>query len=213
MRHGIQLEHTELLQDDRAGYATVIQKINDIIKCMKEEEKSSFQSDESKSYFERCKSAGRVGPVETKLDKKSAYGDIFFSSRDDLDVEAMSSFSSVRATTGVFAGRFYFEVMLKSSGFMQIGWSTLQTTFNSQNGVGDDSTSYAYDGHRVKKCNRDNLGYGEAWSVGDVIGTLIDFDRKVISFWRNNKNLGKAFANIKVGANCVYFPAISFKRG
>ena len=42
MRHGIQLEHTELLQDDRAGYATVIQKINDIIKCLKEEEKSSW---------------------------------------------------------------------------------------------------------------------------------------------------------------------------
>lgn len=125
----------------------------------------------------------------------------------------MSSFSSIRATTGVFGGRFYYEVMLKSSGLMQIGWCTLQTTFNSQNGVGDDASSYAYDGHRVKKWNKENLGYGEAWSVGDVIGTLIDFDRRVISFWRNNKNLGKAFSNIKVGPNCVYFPAISFKRG
>ena len=42
MRHGIQLGHTELLKDDRAGYATVIQKINEIIKCLKEEEKSSW---------------------------------------------------------------------------------------------------------------------------------------------------------------------------
>ena len=84
---------------------------------------------------------------------------------------------------------------------------------NNHNGVGDDPTSYAYDGFRIKKWNKDNLGYGEAWSTGDVIGTLIDFDRKVISFWRNNKNLGKAFTNIKIGQNCVYFPAVSMKNG
>ena len=80
---------------------------------------------------------------------------------------------------------------------------------NSQRGVGDDQTSYAYDGYRIKKWNKDNLAYGEAWSVGDIIGTLIDLDRKCISFWRNNKPLGKAFQNIKTGKNCVYFPAIS----
>lgn len=143
-----------------------------------EEEKSN--SDSNKSYFERCKAAGRVGPVETKLDSNSSYGDIYFSAKNPLEVEAMSAFSSIRASTGVFAGRFYFEVMLKTSGLMQIGWCTLQTTFNSQNGVGDDSCSYAYDGYRIKKWNADSLGYGEAWSVGDVIGTLIDFDKKVI---------------------------------
>jgi len=63
---------------------------------------------------------------------------------------------------------------------MQIGWSTIQTPFNLQRGVGDDLTSYAYDGYRIKKWNKDNLAYGEAWSVGDIIGSLIDFDRKVI---------------------------------
>ena len=97
----------------------------------------------------------------------------------------------------------------KTNGLMQIGWSTIQTQFNSQRGVGDDITSYAYDGYRIKKWNRDNLAYGEAWSVGDIIGTLIDFDKKVIMFWRNLKPLGRAFTNIKTGPNCVYFPAIS----
>ena len=53
------------------------------------------------------------------------------------------------------------------------------------------------------------MAYGEAWSVGDIIGTLIDFERKVIQFWRNNKSLGRAFININTGPNCVYFPAIS----
>jgi hypothetical protein len=92
---------------------------------------------------------------------------------------------------------------------MKIGWSTIQTPFNSQRGVGDDVTSYAYDGFKTKKWNRDNLAYGEAWSTGDIIATLIDFDKKEITFWRNNKSLGPAFTNIKVGANQVYFPAIT----
>jgi len=70
-----------------------------------------------------------------------------------LDVEAVSGFASIRANTGVFAGRYYYEVNLKSAGLMQIGWSTLQTPFNTQRGVGDDKTSYAYDGFRIKKWN------------------------------------------------------------
>ena len=79
--------------------------------------------------------------------------------------------------------------------------------------MGDDQTSYAYDGYRIKKWNKESLAYGEAWAVGDIIGTLIDFDRKVIKFWRNNKNLGIAFNNIPVGPNMVYFPACSLQRG
>jgi Kip1 ubiquitination-promoting complex protein 1 len=42
-------------------------------------------------------------------------------------------------------------------------------------GVGDDDTSYAYDGCRVKKWNNENSAYGEKWAPGDIIGTLIDF--------------------------------------
>jgi hypothetical protein len=55
--------------------------------------------------------------------------------------------------------------------------------------------------------------YGECWSVGDVIGTLIDFEKREISFWRNDKCMGVAFKNIKVGPNMAYFPAISFSAG
>ncbi len=79
--------------------------------------------------------------------------------------------------------------------------------------MGDDRDSYAFDGSRIKKWNRESLSYGEAWSAGDIIGTLINFDDKSISFWRNGQSLGRAFNHIKTGANCVYFPAISFQRG
>lgn len=178
-----------------------------------EEEKSMDDPDRYVSYFSRCKQTGRIGPKETRMDQKSMYGHIHFSGKDHLDLEATSSFVSCRANTGVFSGRFYYEVHLKTDGHMQIGWCTLQTVFNSQRGVGSDSSSYAFDGASIKKWNKDSLIYGEAWSVGDVIGCLIDFDRRVIQFFRNQKCLGKAYTNFKAGPNCVYFPAISMKKG
>ena len=41
--------------------------------------------------------------------------------------------------------------------------------------MGDDETSYAYDGSRIKKWNSKSSNYGKQWTAGDVIGTLIDF--------------------------------------
>jgi len=79
--------------------------------------------------------------------------------------------------------------------------------------VGDDLDSFSFDGSRIKKWNKGSLSYGEAWSAGDIIGTLINFEEKYIQFWRNSQSLGKAFTNIKTGPNCVYFPAMSFQRG
>jgi Kip1 ubiquitination-promoting complex protein 1 len=61
-----------------------------------------------------------------------------------------------------------------TSGVMQIGWCTFATTFSPERGVGDDETSYAYDGYRIRKWNHEESKYGEQWTAGDVIGTLID---------------------------------------
>ena len=182
-------------------------------KMPKEESKYNEEDCKYEGYMFRCKRVGRIGPKQVTLDEKSSHGGVIFANRDHLDVEATSNFASVRGNTGVFSGRYYYEVLLKTNGLMQIGWCTMQTPFNNYRGVGDDATSYAYDGCRIKKWNNDNLTYGEAWSVGDIIGTLIDFDKKIIQYWRNSKSLGRAFTNVKVGANCVYFPAISFQRG
>jgi SPRY domain len=43
---------------------------------------------------------------------------------------------------------------------MQIGWCTLATSFSPDRGVGDDETSYAFDGYRVKKWNGSSSTYG-----------------------------------------------------
>ncbi len=65
-----------------------------------------------------------------------------------------------------------------TSGVMQIGWSTLQTSFTNSEGVGDDHTSYAYDGFRKCAWNKERKSDGDYWVMGDVIGTLIDLDKQ-----------------------------------
>ena len=94
------------------------------------------------TYFERSKKVGRLGPVRTELDRSSVYGNCVFD-RDrstnsaynnsstassmlemdgseplDLDIEAKSSFVSVRANTAVFKDCFYYEVTLLTEGLM-----------------------------------------------------------------------------------------------
>ena len=141
------------------------------------------------------------------------YGEAVFRGKNNLDIEAKSKFVTVRANVGVFNHKYYYEVKLLTAGLMQIGFCTLQTPFSASRGVGDDKTSFAYDGFRVKKWNHDEIGYGEAWGVGDIIGVMIDFKQKFIQYWRNKKSLGRAFINIPVGPNQVYFPALSMQRG
>lgn len=118
----------------------------------------------------------------TKIDPSTAMGTvkIFDEATTCCEIEGVSSFCSIRSNTAVFKGRFYFEVRILTAGLMQIGWCTLATPFTSDKGVGDDDTSYAYDGFRVKRWNQDSHNYGEKWAAGDVIGTLINFESKEV---------------------------------
>ena len=71
-------------------------------------------------------------------------------------VLSTSSFSSFRADVGVgvasetSASAFAYEVQLHTSGIMQIGWVTKNTPYTNEDGVGDSSDSYAFDGRRVR---------------------------------------------------------------
>ena len=49
-----------------------------------------------------------------------------------------SNFSTVRSNACVFKGHWQYEVQLGSSGIMQLGWTTLQARFTSEEGVGDN---------------------------------------------------------------------------
>uniref|UniRef100_A0A8B9JWK6 E3 ubiquitin-protein ligase RNF123 n=1 Tax=Astyanax mexicanus TaxID=7994 RepID=A0A8B9JWK6_ASTMX len=152
---------------------------------------------------------GRLGPSPVVLDHTSGFEGLLFVDDDLLGVIGHSNFSSIRATTCVYKGKWVYEVLISSQGLMQIGWCTLNCRFNQEEGVGDTPDSYAYDGNRVRKWNVTTTNYGKSWAAGDIVSCMIDLDEGTITFCLNGQSLGTAFSNIKMGPGVAYFPAIS----
>lgn len=160
------------------------------------------------SPAERAMIDGRIGPSIVGWDTWGKFGKCMI---DPITGRFYSTtnFSSVRTNTCVCKGKWMYEVTLQTSGLMQIGWATLQCQVSLENGVGDSPDSFAYDGYRVVKWNGPASKYGEEWCAGDVIGSCIDVDSGTLSYYRNGKDLGVAFRNIRQGPGYAYFPAIS----
>uniref|UniRef100_A0A671M9A4 B30.2/SPRY domain-containing protein n=1 Tax=Sinocyclocheilus anshuiensis TaxID=1608454 RepID=A0A671M9A4_9TELE len=159
-----------------------------------------------KLYFFFCTDQieGCLGPSTVVLDHSSGFEGLLFVDDDLLGVIGHSNFSSIRATTCVYKGKWVYEVLISSQGLMQIGWCTLNCRFNQEEGVGDTPDSYAYDGNRVRKWNVTTTNYGKVKTA-----CLIDLDEGTITFCLNGQSLGVAFSNIKTGPGVAYFPAIS----
>lgn len=121
------------------------------------------------------------------------------------------SFESVRSTYSVKSGRWFYEVILLTSGVMQIGWATRESKFLSHEGygIGDDSFSIAFDGCRQLiwfeaeskpvSCSR--------WKPDDVLGMLLDIDEDKVVFYLNGVPIEKQFPAKGRGA---FFAAASF---
>lgn len=147
------------------------------------------------------------------LDESSICGDIRIVKKPLL-VESHTLFSSARANACVWKGKWMYEVTLETSGIQQLGWATVACPFTDHKGVGDADDSYAYDGKRVSKWNKEAEAYGQSWVVGDVIGCCIDLDCDEILFYRNGISLGVAFGGIrKMVPGLGYYPAISLSQG
>ncbi|KAK6150498.1 hypothetical protein DH2020_015430 [Rehmannia glutinosa] len=147
------------------------------------------------------------------LEESSICGDIRIV-KQPLLVESHALFSSARANACVWKGKWMYEVTLETSGIQQIGWATIACPFTDHKGVGDADDSFAYDGKRVSKWNKEAEPYGQSWVVGDVIGCCIDLDCDEILFYRNGISLGVAFGGIrKMVPGLGYYPAISLSQG
>ncbi|KAG0470147.1 hypothetical protein HPP92_016847 [Vanilla planifolia] len=134
--------------------------------------------------------------------------------REPLLVESLAVFSSARANACMWKGKWMYEVTLETAGVQQLGWATISCPFTDRKGVGDAEDSYAFDGRRVSKWNKESSPYGQPWIIGDVIGCCIDLNQHVISFYRNGVSLGVAFEGIrKLGPGHGYYPAFSLSEG
>lgn len=149
------------------------------------------------------------------IDKTSICGQ-FKTIREPLLLESVAAFSSARADACVCRGKWMYEAVLETCGVQQLGWATLSCPFTDHKGVGDADDSYAFDGKRVKKWNKEPKSYGQPWAIGDVIGCCIDLDKGEISFYRNGLSLGVAFDGVRVsgqGNGYGYYPSVSLSDG
>lgn len=181
----------------KTGYSVLMTRIEAALQRM--------QSQTSAATFN---GTGRLGGPMVVLDASTLVGNMQIDT-DRLGLVGTSDFSTVRASCAVHSGKWMYEALLGTRGVMQFGWCTLDCQFSEEKGVGDTPRSYAYDGNRLRKWNMTTERYGEPWFAGDVIGCAIDLDAANISFYRNGRPLGLAFADVPVGPGIAYFPAFS----
>ena len=201
----------------------------------KNKEKRVFYKNELDYLFTKKVQALNKDPklYKTDIDKMKLVGKIYTSYQTGFDINEIgrnnmaikfnklkiecianiNTFQSIAANNCIISGKWCYEVTLLTNGLFQIGFCQLNTPFTRHNGVGDDKTSYAYDGWRKVSWNGEKKMYGKHWESGDVIGVCIDMDKKIIEYYLNGEPLGIAFNNISKGENIAYFPALSINKG
>lgn len=135
-------------------------------------------------------------------------------------VRALSHFPSIGLTSvslsvpgnGSQGGRWFYEALLLTDGLMQIGWASPSFRCDPVcgQGVGDHTSSWSFDGFRMKKWCVSSSPYGARWRTGDVLGVLLDLDLHEMRFYLNGTDLGPAFVGF---SGRGLFPAASLNVG
>ncbi|KAL4704317.1 hypothetical protein ACJJTC_012893 [Scirpophaga incertulas] len=136
-------------------------------------------------------------------------------SSDGLEARCDSySFESVRSTFQVDSGAWYYEVKIITTGVMQIGFATKNSSFLNHEGygIGDDLYSLAYDGCRkLVWYSAHAIAVNEipAWKPGDILGCYIDLDSKEVVFSLNGVEI-RACRQLFNTTRRGFFAAASF---
>ena len=112
-----------------------------------------------------------------------------------------------RATHGVRGGCYGYECVITKNGIARVGWST--KTANLE--LGKDSFGFGYGGTGKKSNNNKYDDYGEPFGLNDVIGCYVNYELGVISYTKNGKPLGIAFALPANIRDVALFPSILLK--
>ena len=120
---------------------------------------------------------------------------------------AERAWSGGRATAGVVSGRHYWEMLCRDEGLCRVGWATKAAVLD----LGTDKHGFGYGGTGKKSNNRQFDAYGEAYGAGDYIGCLLDCNAQTISFTKNGRDLGVAFAIPPFLQGQAFYPAVALK--
>jgi ATP-dependent RNA helicase DDX1 len=112
-----------------------------------------------------------------------------------------------RATHGVNKGVYYYEATVTGTGLCRLGWSTMAAHLE----IGKDVHGYGYGGTGMKSFGGQFTEYGGKFGKGDVVGCLVDWNKKEISYSVNGVDKGVAFTIGETIAGAVLFPAVLLK--
>lgn len=175
-----------------------------------QEKNFDYNANKNLTDIEKMKILGKIGNFSTKIIQKFERSVI---TNNSLKVEGIKGFVGVRSTTCVSKGKWAYECQVLTSGLMQIGFCQFHTKFERERGVGDDETSYAFDGYRLKTWHKEQKDYGKMWDIGDIIGVTIDLNEgNKIEYYLNGEKLGEAFNNVTTGPNVAYFAGASMSK-
>ena len=106
-------------------------------------------------------------------------------------------------------GRHYFEVTVRSDGLVRVGWSTRAAALD----LGTDKQGFGFGGTGKKAHAKAFDAYGEPFGAGDVIGCALDCSAggSGVSFSKNGKPMGAAFALPPALVGAALFPAVCLK--
>eukprot|EP01147_Barroeca_monosierra_P003768 gene3769-6291_t len=104
-------------------------------------------------------------------------------------------------------GKAYYEVELTDPGLVRVGWSTANGTLN----LGTDNHGFGFGGTGKKSFARQFEDYGEPFSLGDVIGCLMDLDNGIIGWSKNGTYLGDAYVIPDHLKSKAFFPTCTVK--
>ncbi|KAG5178333.1 concanavalin A-like lectin/glucanase domain-containing protein, partial [Tribonema minus] len=123
-----------------------------------------------------------------------------------------SRLGPIATAGGGWGGRWFYEVVVRTDGLMQVGWADREFGCDPVlgRGVGDHPHSWAYDGYRRKRWCVESAPYGGRWQAGDTVGVLLDADLLEMRFYLNGEDLGVAFVGFQADG---IFPAASLNVG
>lgn len=106
--------------------------------------------------------------------------------------------AAIRATGSKAEGKYQFEVTTSAtnSGSYYIGVGRIDASLSSGPGTSTDAKSWGLRWEGPKWFNSFDTPYTSPFSVGDVIGVVVDFTAQTISFYRNGVSLGIAFSGV-----------------
>lgn len=147
--------------------------------------------------------------------------------RDGLTVDALHEdgfqylWKGVRANYGITKGVYMYEVKVldhpavkmpdtkpQNQNILRVGFSQPLTSLF----LGDTAEGWGWGGTGKKSNNNNFNDYGSTFTVGDVLGCVVDMEMGSISFLKNGEFMGVAFDNIPAAAGTTgMFPHVLLK--